>query len=140
MPLRIRICSAIGSGVYRCGAIRFRELPDHDLTSDLPAPSTGLGSRALRNTILVLTTKVIARLIALVTVLAMIKYLKAASYGGFASLVYYPAIVSGVLYLGFNVLFLRAGARHPSAIQRYLPHVSSGRLLMSVGGPGPAAR
>src|SRR5438132_21704 len=56
MPLRIRIRCAIGSGVYRCGAIRFRELPDHDLTSDLPAPSTGLGSRALRNTILVLTS------------------------------------------------------------------------------------
>src|SRR5258706_1463871 len=132
MPLRIRIRSAIGSGVYRCGAIGFRELPDHDLTSDLPAPSTGLGSRALRNTILVLTAKVIARLIALVTVLAMIKYLKAASYGGFATVVNYTAIVSVVLDLGFNVLFVREGARHPGDIQRYLRNVMSVRLLMSV--------
>src|SRR6266576_6820879 len=132
MPLRIRIRSAIGSGVYRCGAIRFRELPDHDLTSDLPAPSTGLGSRALRNTILVLTAKVIARLIALVTVLAMIKYLKAAPYGAFATVVNYTAIVSVVLDLGFNVLFVREGARHPNDIQRYLRNVMSVRLLMSV--------
>ena len=78
-------------------------MPDHDLTSDLPAPSTGLGSRALRNTILVLTAKVIARLIALVTVLAMIKYLKAAPYGTFATVVNYTAIVSVVLDLGFNM-------------------------------------
>ena len=107
-------------------------MPDHDLTSDLPGPSTGLGSRALRNTILVLTAKVIARLIALVTVLAMIKYLKAASYGGFATVVNYTAIVSVVLDLGFNVLFVREGARHPGDIQRYLRNVMSVRLLMSV--------
>src|SRR3977135_235265 len=132
MPLRILIRSAIGSGVYRCRGIRFRELPDHDLTPDLPAPSSGLGSRALRNTILVLTAKVVARLIALVTVLAMIKYLKAAPYGTFASVVDYTAIVSVVLDLGFNVLFVREGARHPNEIQRYLRNVASLRLLMSV--------
>jgi O-antigen/teichoic acid export membrane protein len=107
-------------------------LPDHDLTPDLPAPSSGLGSRALRNTILVLTAKVVARLIALVTVLAMIKYLKATPYGMFATVANYTAIVSVVLDLGFNVLFVREGARHPSEIQRYLRNVMSLRLVMSV--------
>ena len=107
-------------------------MPDHDLTSDLPAPSTGLGSRALRNTILVLTAKVIGRLIALVTVLAMIKYLKATPYGMFATVANYTAIVSVVLDLGFNVLFVREGARHRNEIQRYLRNVMSVRLLMSV--------
>ena len=102
------------------------------MTPDLPAPSSGLGSRALRNTILVMTAKVIARLIALVTVLAMIKYLKAAPYGTFATVVNYTAIVSVVLDLGFNVLFVREGARHPTEIQRYLRNVMSARLLMSV--------
>jgi hypothetical protein len=43
--------------------------------ADLPVPSSGLGSRALRNTVLVLAAKVVARLVALVTVLAMIRYL-----------------------------------------------------------------
>jgi O-antigen/teichoic acid export membrane protein len=111
-------------------------LPDHDLTPDLPAPSSGLGSRALRNTILVLTAKVVARLIALVTVLAMIKYLKATPYGAFATVVNYTAIVSVVLDLGFNVLFVREGARHPTEIQRYLRNVTSLRLLMSIASLG----
>jgi O-antigen/teichoic acid export membrane protein len=99
---------------------------------DQPVPSTGLGSRALRNTVLVLAAKVVARLVALVTVLAMIRYLKAAPYGAFATLVNYTAIVSVVLDLGFNVLFVREGARHPNEIQRYLRNVMSLRLLMSV--------
>jgi O-antigen/teichoic acid export membrane protein len=107
-------------------------LPDHDPLPDLPAPSAGLGSRALRNTVLVLAAKVVARLVALVTVLAMIRHLTAAPYGAFATLVNYTAIVSVVLDLGFNVLFVREGARHPSEIQRYLRNVMSLRLLMSV--------
>ena len=107
-------------------------MPDHNLTPDLPAPSSGLGSRALRNTFLVLTAKVIARLVALVTVLAMIKFLKATPYGMFATVANYTAIVSVVLDLGFNVLFVREGARNPNEIQRYLRNVMSLRLLMSV--------
>jgi O-antigen/teichoic acid export membrane protein len=86
----------------------------------------------LRNTVLVLSAKVIARLVALVTVLAMIRYLTEIPYGAFATLVNYTAIVSVVLDLGFNVLFVREGARHPDQIQRYLRNVMSLRLLMSV--------
>jgi O-antigen/teichoic acid export membrane protein len=107
-------------------------LPDPDAAPNAPGPSTGLGSRALRNTVLVLTAKVIARLVALVTVLAMIRHLTAAPYGAFATLINYTAIVSVVLDLGFNVLFVREGARHPTEIQRYLRNVMSLRLLMSV--------
>jgi O-antigen/teichoic acid export membrane protein len=91
-----------------------------------------LGSRALRNTVLVLAAKVAARLVALVTVLALIRYLTEVPYGAFATLVNYTAIVSVVLDLGFNVLFVREGARHPGEIQRYLRNVMSLRLLMSV--------
>jgi O-antigen/teichoic acid export membrane protein len=107
-------------------------LPDHELTAEPPATSSGLGSRALRNTILVLTAKVVARLVALVTVLAMIKYLTATPYGAFATVANYTAIVSVVLDLGFNVLFVREGARHPNEIQRYLRNIMSLRLLMSI--------
>jgi O-antigen/teichoic acid export membrane protein len=99
---------------------------------DLPAPSSGLGSRALRNTVIVLAAKVAARLVALITVLAMIKSLSPAPYGAFATLVNFTAIVSVVLDLGFNVLFVREGARHPEEIQRYLRNVMSARLLLSV--------
>jgi O-antigen/teichoic acid export membrane protein len=108
------------------------QLPDHDLTPDLPAPSSGLGSRALRNTVLVLTAKVAARLVALVTVLATLRYLAPPRYADFATLVNYTAIVSVVLDLGFNVLFVREGARRPDELQRYLRNIMSLRLLMSV--------
>ena len=107
-------------------------MQDQDRTPDPPARSVGLGSRALRNTVLVLSAKVVARLVALITVLAMVRHLSPASYGAFATLVNYTAIVSVVLDLGFNVLFVREGARHPDQIQRYLRNVMSLRLLMSV--------
>jgi O-antigen/teichoic acid export membrane protein len=102
------------------------------MTPEFPAPSSGLGSRALRNTVLVLTAKVVARLISLITVLAALRYLAPPRYADFATLVNYTAIVSVVLDLGFNVLFVREGARQPNEIQRYLRNVMSLRLVMSV--------
>ncbi len=108
------------------------QLPDNDLADGPPAASLGLGSRALRNSIVVLTAKVIARLIALVTVLYMIRRLAPAHYGTFTVLINLTAIASVVLDLGFNVLFVREGARNHSEIQRYLRNVMSLRLLMSV--------
>ena len=107
-------------------------MQDHHRTGDPPASSVGLGSRALRNTVLVLAAKVVGRLVALVTVLAMIRYLTEVPYGAFATLVNYTAIVSVVLDLGFNVLFVREGARKPGEIQRYLRNVMSLRVLMAV--------
>ena len=62
----------------------------------------------------------------------MVRHLTPAPYGAFATLVNYTAIVSVVLDLGFNVLFVREGARQPNEIQRYLRNVMSLRLLMSV--------
>jgi len=80
----------------------------------------------------VLAAKVIARLIALVTVLYMIRRLGPDQYGSFTTLVNLTAIVSVALDLGFNVLFVREGARERSEIQRYLRNVMSLRLLMSI--------
>lgn len=107
-------------------------MPDYDAAIEPRPASTGLGSRALRNTVIVLTAKVVARLIALVTVLYIIHYLPADRYGSFTTLVNYTAIVSVLLDLGFNTLFVREGARHHDEIQRYLRNVISLRLLMSV--------
>jgi len=77
---------------------------------------------------------VVARLIALITVIATLKWLMPAPYGTFTTLINYTAIVSVVLDLGFNVLYVREGARHPAEIQRYLRNVMSLRLVMAVGG------
>jgi len=107
-------------------------LSAHDSAPQAPAATLGLGSRALRNSTIVLTAKVIARLVALVTVLYMIRKLGNQHYGVFVALVNLTAIASVVLDLGFNVLFVREGARHRAEIQRYLRNVMSLRLLMSV--------
>lgn len=107
------------------------QLQSTDPTPEPPAATLGLGSRALRNSVVVLTAKVIGRLIALVTVLYMIRKLTANSYGVFTVMINLSAIVSVVLDLGFNVLFVREGARHHDEIQRYLRNVMSIRLLMS---------
>ena len=111
-------------------------MSDNDPASQPPASSLGLGSRALRNTTIVLTAKVIARLIALFTVLYMIRWLGQAGYGSFSVLVNLTAISSVLLDLGFNVLFVREGARHHSEIERYLRNVMSLRLLMSIAALG----
>ncbi len=108
------------------------ELSDHDQKAAPPAAGAGLGSRALRNTVLVLTAKIIGRLIALVTVLYIVRKLGHVQYGSFTVLVNLTAIVSVVLDLGFNVLFVREGARNHGEIQRYMRNVMSLRLLMSV--------
>ena len=79
-----------------------------------------------------LAAKIVARVVALVTVIAAQKHLGPSSYGTFATLINYTAIVSVVLDLGFNVLFVREGARDRTAVERYLRNVMSLRVLMSV--------
>ena len=111
--------------------IRLSQLSDIDVPTAQPA-RPGLGSRALRNAALVLSAKVVGRLLALVTVLFMIRRLGPGHYGSFTVLINLTAIVSVVLDLGFNVLFVREAARHQAEIQRYLRNVMSLRLLMSV--------
>src|SRR2546430_16339559 len=62
----------------------------------------------------------------------MIRRLGTDNYGVFSALINLTAIASVALDLGFNVLFVREGARHHDQIQRFLRNVMSIRLLMSV--------
>src|SRR5205809_980686 len=132
MPLRIRSRSATANECSQPEDYDLNQLPDHYSAAAPPAASAGLGSRALRNTVTVLGAKVVARLIALVTVIYIINSLEPRRYGAFTVLVNCTAIVSVVLDLGFNVLFVREGARHRDDIERYLRNVMSVRLVMSV--------
>src|SRR5206468_506351 len=143
MPLRIRIRSATADESNerseleprpepRAAALRLAQLSADDQANEIPASSLGLGSRALRNTVIVLAAKVLARLIALFTVLYMVRWLGPPGYGSFSVLINLSAIASVLLDLGFNVLFVREGAREHAAIQRYLRNVMSLRLLMSI--------
>jgi O-antigen/teichoic acid export membrane protein len=107
-------------------------LTANDSAIEPPAPSVGIGSRALRNSTIVLTAKVVARLIALFTVFYMVRKLGTRDYGSFSTLVNLTAIASVALDLGFNVLFVREGARSRDQIQRYMRNVMSIRLVTSV--------
>jgi O-antigen/teichoic acid export membrane protein len=109
-------------------------LPEHDAPQGAPQPTTaGLGSRALRNTILILSARVVSRLIALVTVFATAQSLRDARFGVFNTAVTVTALVAPVfLDLGFNILYQREGARRPSEIERYLQNLLSARLILAV--------
>jgi O-antigen/teichoic acid export membrane protein len=109
-------------------------LPEHDASPPVSQATTaGLGSRALRNTVLILGARVVSRLIALVTVLATAASLQASRFGVFNTVVTMTALVAPVfLDLGFNVLYQREGARHPSEIERYLQNLMSARLVLAV--------
>ena len=108
-------------------------MPDQDQTPDPPGSTTGLGRRALRNTVLILAARVVSRLIALVTVFATASHLHDASFGDFNTVVTVTALVSPVVIdLGFNVLYQREGARHPSEVERYLQNLISARVLLAL--------
>src|SRR5206468_3645380 len=121
MPLRIRIRSATADESNerseleprpepRAAALRLAQLSADDQANEIPASSLGLGSRALRNTVIVLAAKVLARLIALFTVLYMVRWLGPPGYGSFSVLINLSAIASVLLDLGFNVLFVLESA------------------------------
>ena len=109
-------------------------MSENDAPPPVPQATTaGLGSRALRNTALILGARVISRLIALVTVFATAASLQASRFGVFNTVVTVTALVAPVfLDLGFNVLYQREGARHPSDIERYLQNLMSARLLLAI--------
>ncbi|HEX6349273.1 MAG TPA: flippase [Candidatus Dormibacteraeota bacterium] len=98
-------------------------------------PATaGVGSRAVRNTALVLAARILSRAIALVTVLATLNHLGPAGFGRFQTLVTYTSVITVLVDLGFNTLYVREAARHPGEIARYLSNLVTTRLLMSLLG------
>ena len=103
-----------------------------------PAPAgpriQGLGSLAVRNTVLVLSARVASRLLALVTVIATGNHLGDVRYGEFQTVVNYTALVAVLVDLGFNTLYVREGARHPGELSRYLNNVMSSKALLAVVG------
>ncbi len=98
-------------------------------------PATaGVGSRAVRNTALVLAARILSRAIALFTVLATLNHLGPGGFGRFQTLVTYTSVITVLVDPGFNTLFVREAARHPGEIARYLSNLVTTRLLMSVLG------
>ena len=85
-------------------------MPEHDapIPASQATTTTGLGSRALRNTALILSARVVSRLIALVTVFATAGYLLHSRFGDFTPVVTVTALVAPVFVdPGFNILYQR---------------------------------
>lgn len=91
-----------------------------------------MGSRALRNTAIVLGARVLSRAIALLTVVLTVHHLGSTGFGRFGTLVTYVAIVAVLIDLGFNTLYPREAAREPGRAGEYLGRLIVLRLLMAV--------
>ncbi len=91
-----------------------------------------LGSRAVRNSLLVLGARVVSRLVALVTVVILANHLGAAAYGRYTTMVAYSALVSVLADLGLNTLFTREAARQPERLGRFLATLLGGKAILGV--------
>jgi O-antigen/teichoic acid export membrane protein len=98
-----------------------------------PARDTsGTGSRTLRNTVLILSARVASRLLALVSVLVMIRYLQPAGLGTFQDVVNEAGLVTVLIDVGFNTLFQREAARRPHMLSHYLSRLATGRIFFAL--------
>ena len=93
-------------------------------------PATTLGSRAVLNTTLVLAARVVSRLVALVMVIVLARYLGDEGYGRYTTLIAYSALISVVADLGLSPLYTREAAREPGELPRYLATLLSGKVAL----------
>jgi O-antigen/teichoic acid export membrane protein len=91
-----------------------------------------VGSRTLRNTVLILAARVVSRLLALASVLILIRHLHQAGLGRFQDVVNLSALATVFLDAGFNTLFQREAARRPAMLSDYLSRLVTGRLGFAV--------
>ncbi len=94
--------------------------------------ASGAGSRTLHNTVLILGARVLSRLLALASVLVLIRYLQPAGLGTFQDVVNEAALATVFLDAGFNTLFQREAARRPHLLSHYLSRLVTGRLGFAV--------
>jgi O-antigen/teichoic acid export membrane protein len=102
------------------------------MTELAPATESRLGSRAVRNSLLVLSTRVISRLVALITVVILANHLGDAAYGRYTTMVAYSALVSVLADLGLNTLFTREAARQPERLGQFLASLLGGKAFLGL--------
>ena len=90
-----------------------------------------LGSRAVRNTLYVMTARVVSRLVALVMVVVLANHLGDSRYGQFTTLTAYSALVSVLADFGLSPLYTREAAREPGLLGHYLSTLLTGKLSLA---------
>lgn len=96
-----------------------------------PRP-TGMGTRALRNTILLLGTRIVSRVGALVSVITIGNALGDTHFGEMQTAVTYVNLVGTFTDLGLSALYVREGARHVASLGRFFNNIGSLKLVLSV--------
>ena len=94
--------------------------------------ASGTGSRTVHNTVLILGARVVSRLLALVSLVLLIRQLHPAGLGTFQDVVNQAALATVFLDAGFNTLFQREAARRPALLSHYLSRLVTGRLGFAV--------
>lgn len=84
------------------------------------------------NTTLVLGTRVVSRLVALVMVIVLARHLGDDAYGRYTTLIAYSALVSVVADLGLSPLYTREAARQPDDLPWYLGTLLTGKVFLAV--------
>ena len=87
-----------------------------------------MGSRTIYNTVLILAARVVSRLLALLSVVIMIRHLQPAGLGTFQDVVNQSQLATVFLDAGFNTLFQREAARRPHLLSHYLSRLVTGRI------------
>ena len=95
-----------------------------------PDSTSGLGSRALRFTILILLARILSRLLALVAVVTIGNALGDTRFGEMQTAITYTALVGAITDVGFTALYVREGARERSNLTRYFNNVASIKLFL----------
>jgi O-antigen/teichoic acid export membrane protein len=91
-----------------------------------------LASRTLRNSVLVVGARALAKLAVFVVVVLLWRHLGADNYGRFATMIVYVTLVGVVADLGMQTVFIRDASRDRGAFTRYLANLLSARLLLSL--------
>jgi len=94
--------------------------------------SERLASRTLRNSVLVVGARALAKLAVFIVVVLLWRHLGAGNYGRFAAMIVYVTLVGVVADLGLQTVFIRDASRDSSAFTRYLANLLSARLLLSL--------
>jgi O-antigen/teichoic acid export membrane protein len=94
--------------------------------------SERLASKTLRNSVLVVGARALAKLGVFVVVVLLLRNLGDERYGRFAAMVVYVTLLGVVADLGLQTIFIRDVARDRRLFGRYLANLLSARLLLSI--------
>jgi O-antigen/teichoic acid export membrane protein len=94
--------------------------------------SERLASRTLRNSMLVVGARAVAKLAVFVVVVLLWRHLGADHYGRFATMIVYVTLVGIIADLGLQTVFIRDASRDRTVFTRYLGNLLNARLLLSL--------